>query len=98
MARAALRLLAALTLAAGMLSLGGCNDNCIFALDGACDEDGPFPVCGAGTDSTDCRGDGGGGCSDTCTWATDGECDDGGANASGSACDFGTDCGDCGAR
>jgi hypothetical protein len=79
------------------LSLAGCTDTCPFARDGVCDEDGPFPACSAGTDSTDCRG-GTSGCSDTCEFAGDGECDDGGVNATTSVCDFGTDCSDCGGR
>ncbi|MCK6528015.1 hypothetical protein L6R50_10805 [Myxococcota bacterium] len=37
-------------------------------------------------------------CSDTCDWAWDGECDDGGYGADTEACEYGTDCGDCGER
>jgi hypothetical protein len=37
-------------------------------------------------------------CSDTCQWAGDGECDDGGEGALYSACDYGSDCEDCGPR
>ncbi|MHC4837036.1 MAG: CHAP domain-containing protein [Planctomycetota bacterium] len=40
----------------------------------------------------------GGICGNTCDWADDGECDDGGAGSHTSACAYGTDCGDCGAR
>ena len=37
-------------------------------------------------------------CIDTCAYSSDGYCDDGGANAQYTACDFGTDCTDCGMR
>ena len=38
-------------------------------------------------------------CDDTCVFANDGECDDGGPNALPyAACEFGTDCADCGPR
>jgi len=38
------------------------------------------------------------GCADTCNYAEDFECDDGGPGAEYIACDFGTDCQDCGPR
>jgi len=37
-------------------------------------------------------------CTDTCDYQSDGVCDDGGPNALYSACDYGTDCTDCGPR
>ena len=37
-------------------------------------------------------------CLYTCRWDGDGVCDDGGTDSSYSACDFGTDCSDCGPR
>jgi hypothetical protein len=39
-----------------------------------------------------------GGCENTCFFADDGECDDGGEDSITNACDFATDCGDCGPR
>ena len=43
-------------------------------------------------------GPGGTICSDTCTYAMDTECDDGAAGSTTTACEFGTDCTDCGPR
>lgn len=37
-------------------------------------------------------------CTNTCRFADDGDCDDGGPNSDFDLCDYGTDCGDCGAR
>jgi len=37
-------------------------------------------------------------CSDACEYAHDGECDDDGPNSTTSACAYGSDCSDCGAR
>jgi hypothetical protein len=37
-------------------------------------------------------------CDDSCSFFGDGECDDGGAGSITNACEFGTDCSDCGAR
>jgi hypothetical protein len=37
-------------------------------------------------------------CSDTCEYDDDRVCDDGGTDSTFDACDFGTDCTDCGAR
>ena len=37
-------------------------------------------------------------CSDTCNYASDHDCDDGGPGAEYTACAFGADCTDCGAR
>ncbi len=93
--------------------VGVCNDLCIFAFDGECDDGGPgsnYAVCDYGSDCGDCgpREAGGAGaagesgenlvCTDTCQFAGDGECDDGGPGADYAVCDYGTDCTDCGAR
>lgn len=84
---------------------GGCDDSCLFALDGMCDDGGPGSItslCLLGTDCFDCGprsgGGGGGTCTDTCPFAADGECDDGGPGSLYSLCDLGTDCLDCGPR
>ncbi len=37
-------------------------------------------------------------CGDTCSWSGDGVCDDGGPDSEYAACDYGSDCADCGAR
>ncbi len=37
-------------------------------------------------------------CNDTCYWPADGVCDDGGEDAAFDACEYGTDCTDCGPR
>jgi hypothetical protein len=37
-------------------------------------------------------------CSNSCQFAGNGDCDDGGPGSVTSACDFGTDCADCGER
>ena len=37
-------------------------------------------------------------CNNICMFAHDGECDDGGSGSNYAVCDYGTDCGDCGAR
>jgi hypothetical protein len=37
-------------------------------------------------------------CDDTCNYSGDGDCDDGGPNADFQACNFGSDCSDCGSR
>ena len=42
--------------------------------------------------------DRGGDCTDSCFTRGDGYCDDGGLNSDYEACDFGTDCDDCGRR
>lgn len=82
-----------------------CDDFCVFAYDGECDDGGPgsdFAICEYGSDCSDCgprdKQGGGGGCADTCPYAGDGECDDGGAGADYAVCDYGTDCSDCGSR
>jgi hypothetical protein len=83
---------------------GICDNFCVFAYDGECDDGGPnsqYDVCDYGTDCADCgsrdENDGGDGgdtelCDDTCQYAFDGECDD------EDYCDYGTDCSDCGPR
>ncbi len=71
-----------------------------------------YAACDYGTDCTDCGARDGsapapapsptptgtGGCSNTCSWAGDGVCDDGGPGSEFAACDYGTDCADCGSR
>ncbi len=77
---------------------GDCEDSCVYAEDGACDDGGPgstSAVCAVGTDCADC---GYRLCEDSCTWKGDGACDDGGPGATGDACAYGTDCSDCGVR
>lgn len=81
-----------------------CNDTCLFAMDGMCDDGRPgslTSLCLPGTDCFDCGPSSGGGsgmCTDTCLFAADGECDDGGPGSLYSLCDLGTDCFDCGPR
>jgi hypothetical protein len=82
-----------------------CEDTCLFAYDGECDDGGPdadWSVCDLGTDCADCGPrevvTGGGLCDDTCFFSADGYCDDGGPGADYSFCALGTDCTDCGPR
>ena len=90
---------------------GLCDNFCVFAYDGECDDGGPDSLtsaCDYGTDCADCgsrdENDGGGGgggteiCDDSCEFAGDGVCDDGGPDSEFAACDLGTDCSDCGPR
>ena len=56
------------------------------------------PTAGMDGDWDDGDSDGDLLCDDTCEFAFDGECDDGGFDASTDACEFGTDCTDCGPR
>ena len=88
---------------------GACDDTCVFASNGNCNDGGPgaeFTHCAYGTDCTDC-----GArytappppsclCSNECLgqplFAVDGFCDDGGAGSSYNECALGTDCDDCG--
>jgi len=90
----------------------GCNENCIHASDGDCDDGGPgaeYGICGIGMDCFDC-GDRGTlppnpppipvtpGCNNECTHASDGDCDDGGPGDEYGLCTIGSDCIDCGDR
>ena len=92
---------------------GTCSDLCVWAFDGECDDCGDGATtcaCNYATDCGDCgprtEGGGGGGdggdtegfCTDDCAFAADGECDDCGDASLTCACDFGTDCTDCGPR
>ncbi|MCG3137299.1 MAG: hypothetical protein HJJLKODD_01142 [Phycisphaerae bacterium] len=60
--------------------------------DGWCDEGCPEPDIDCEEDSEQEY------CEDYCDFAADGECDDGGPGADYSACDYGSDCTDCGVR
>jgi len=81
-----------------------CENTCMFAYDGECDDGGPdadWSVCDFGTDCADCGPRElvtGGLCDDTCYFAADGWCDDGGPGADFDLCALGTDCTDCGPR
>jgi hypothetical protein len=81
-----------------ILGSGCSNDNCVFALDGQCDDsayaDAMTEVCDTGTDTTDCNAS----CEATCPWDGDGQCDDGGEGSDTAVCSLGTDCTDCGTR
>jgi hypothetical protein len=76
---------------------GDCDDSCVYAQDGSCDDGGPGASvgCDLGTDCEDC---GWRLCEDSCSYADDGVCDDGGAGSEGSSCTYGMDCSDCGVR
>ena len=85
-----------------------CNDDCLLANDGVCEDGGEgslLTLCDYGSDCSDCgsRESSGGGdgmtiCTNTCTFPSDDICDDGGPGSSFSLCDLGTDCDDCGPR
>lgn len=90
-----------------------CDDSCVFAADGECDDGGMGSLdalCVIGTDCTDCgpRTIGGGtpnpttgedgDCNNTCDYPSDGTCDDGGPGSDYALCALGSDCDDCGSR
>lgn len=81
-----------------------CEDTCLFAYDGECDDGGPgadWSMCDLGTDCADCGPREvvtSGMCDDSCLFAADGYCDDGGPGSEFSLCALGTDCTDCGPR
>jgi hypothetical protein len=78
-----------------------CEDTCVDAADGVCDDGGPaaaYALCQLGTDCTDCGVRSALLCTNGCDYARDGECDDGLSGATSAACIVGTDCQDCGPR
>jgi len=82
--------------------VGTCDDSCVHAFDGDCDDGGigsEFALCSTlGTDCTDCGSRSSVNCADTCNFASDGSCDDGGSSSEFSICNLGSDCIDCGPR
>jgi V8-like Glu-specific endopeptidase len=84
----------------------GCDDVCLYALDGECDDGGPgafTAACAPGTDCTDCGPRGAATpadatCTNGCAFGADGICDDGGPGAITADCAYGDDCIDCGPR
>lgn len=87
----------------------GCGDDpdcagCTPMCDGrTCGDNGCGGVCGECGGDELCTDEGmcvvpTGLCSNDCKYADDGECDDGGPDSEYDACDYATDCGDCGVR
>jgi hypothetical protein len=90
--------------------VGLCSDTC-GGHAGSCRDGGPgseASSCMYGTDCSDCGPRSVSGappaappgyfCSDNCVHANNNNCNDGGLNSIGDACDYGTDCADCGLR
>ena len=75
-----------------------CQNSCVHAYDGDCDDGGvgaEYAICARGTDCNDCSDAEASVhevCSNTCIRASNGVCDDGGADSEFSLCPYHTDC------
>lgn len=77
-----------------------CENTCIYARDGACDDFSYDDTCDVGTDCDDCGVEEvDDTCGDYCHGNNgDGMCDDGGPGSEWAVCGLGSDCSDCGPR